>query len=127
VQWVEATRVLARPGDPRITHVSPGALVNQLVDVDVLSEPLAVQGPVGGEGDPFLVPLHHPALIKPTMGNAPPEGLIPDLVMAVEVIDVKTTDVGLDLESTVITPVLLGISNGMAVSTREATVVVQTI
>jgi hypothetical protein len=61
------------------------------------------------------------------MGNAPPEGLIPDLVVAMEVVDIKTTDVGLNLESTVITPVLLGISNGMAVSTREATVVVQTI
>ena len=127
MQWVKATGVLARPGDPRIAYVPPGALIDQLVDVNVLSKPLAVQGPVGGEGDPFLVPLHHPALIKPTMGNTPPEGLIPDLVVAVEVIDVKTTDVGLDLESTVITPVLLGISNGMAMSTREATVVVQTI
>ena len=77
------------------------------MDVDVLSEPFAVQGPVGREGDPFLVPLHHPALIKPTMGNAPPEGLIPDLVVPVQVVDVKTTDVGLDLESTVVTPVFL--------------------
>jgi hypothetical protein len=97
------------------------------MNVDVLSEPLAVQGSIGRKGDPFLVPLHHPALIKATMGNAPPEGLIPDLVVAMEVVDIKTTDVGLNLESTVITPVLLGISNGMAVSTREATVVVQTI
>jgi hypothetical protein len=97
------------------------------VDVDVLSEPFAVQGPVGGEGDPFLVPLHHPALIKPTMGNAPPEGLIPDLVVAMEVVDIKTTDVGLDLESTVVTPVLLRVSSEMTVSTRKATVVVQTI
>jgi len=77
------------------------------MNVDVLSEPLTVQGPVGGEGDPFLVPLHHPALIKPTMGNAPPEGLIPDLVVAMEVVDIKTTDVGLDLESAVVTPVFL--------------------
>ena len=107
MQRVEAARVLARPGDPCITYVTPGALVDQLVDVDVLSEPLAVQGPVGGEGDPFLVPFHHPALIKPTMGNAPPEGLIPDLVVAVKVVDVKTTDVGLDLESAVVTPVFL--------------------
>ncbi len=97
------------------------------MDVDVLSEPFTVQGPVGREGDPFLVPLHHPALIKPTMGNAPPEGLIPDLVVAMEVVDIKTTDVGLDLESTVVTPVLLRVSNEMTVSTRKATVVVQTI
>jgi len=41
------------------------------------------------------------------MGNAPPEGLIPDLVVAVKVIDVKPTDVGLDLESAVVTPVFL--------------------
>ncbi len=107
MQRVEAPGVLARPGDPRITYVPPGALVDQLVNVDVLSEPLTVQGPVGGEGDPFLVPLHHPALIKPTMRNAPPEGLIPDLVVAVEVVDVKTADVGLNLESTVVTPVFL--------------------
>ena len=107
MQRVEAPGVLARPGDPRITYVPPGALVDQLMDVDVLSEPLAVQGPVGREGDPFLVPLHHPALIKPTMGNAPPEGLIPDLVVAVKVVDVKTTDVGLNLESAVVTPVFL--------------------
>lgn len=105
MQRVEAAGVLARPGDPRITHVSPGALVDQLVDVDVLGKPLAVQGAIGREGDPFLVSLHHPALIKPTMGNASPEGLIPDLVMAVKVIDVKTTDVGLNLESAVVTPV----------------------
>ncbi len=107
MQWVEAPGVLARPGDPCVAYVPPGALVDQLVNVDVLSEPLAVQGPVGREGDPFLVPLHHPALIKPTMGNAPPESLIPDLVVAVEVVDVKPTDIGLDLESTVVTPVFL--------------------
>lgn len=107
MQRVEAPGVLARPGDPRITYVPPGALVDQLVDVDVLSEPLAVQGPVGREGNPFLVPFHHPALIKPTMGDAPPEGLISDLVVAVEVVDIKTTDVGLDLESAVVTPVFL--------------------
>jgi len=107
VQRVEAPGVLARPGNPCITYVTPGALVDQLVDVDVLSKPLAVQGPVGRKGDPFLVPLHHPALIKPTMGNAPPEGLIPDLVVAVKVVDVKPTDVGLDLESAVVTPMFL--------------------
>ena len=107
MQRVEAARVLARPGDPCVAYVPPGALVDQLVDIDVLSEPFAVQGPVGREGNPFLVPLHHPALIKPTMRDAPPEGLIPDLVVAVEVVDVKPTDVGLDLESAVVTPVFL--------------------
>jgi hypothetical protein len=97
------------------------------VNVDVLRESLAVQGPVRREGDPTLFFLDLPALIKRTLGDAPPESLISDLVVAVQVVDVKPTDVGLDLKGTVITPVLLRVTNGMAVRTWEPTIVVQTI
>jgi hypothetical protein len=127
MQWIEALGVLTCPCNPCTTYVPPGTLVDQLVDVDVLREAFGVQGSIGREGDPTLFFFYLPALIKATLGDAPPKSLVPDLVVAVQVVDIEPTDIGLDLKGTVIAPVLLRVTNGMAVSAWEPPIVVQTI
>ena len=123
MQRIQAIRVVAQFLDRQVTNVSPGALVHQLSSTNVLCFLFAPEGPVGGETEPCLDVRVLPTLAEGTDLYAAPEGFVLAFEVDVEVVHVKPADVAEDLPNAVVAPVLVGISDDVAMGARCSTVV----
>ena len=107
MERVETVLVFARACDKHLANISPGTLVDCLVDVDIVICPGFIKRAIRRKTHPpGSKPGYFPALIPFTNRDLVPESKKSGLVILVEVVDVKTTVVVLDFASAFIAPVL---------------------
>lgn len=111
MQRVSALGVSAQTGYQQASHVSPGALVDGLMDVHIFGrvgtvgravrrEAHSLGGATSGGGD-------LPTLVREADLHHFPELAVLDAVVSMQVVHIKTTDVTQDFLGTLVTPVLL--------------------
>jgi hypothetical protein len=97
------------------------------VNVDVLRFYLAVKRAIRGHANPFgrtvAAITNNPTLILRTNRDTPPELCVFYFVVFVQIVDIKTTDVGKNFFNTEITPMIFGITDDMPVGARRSNVV----
>lgn len=127
VQWVSTFRVTAYPGHQQRSDVPPGALIQSLVNVDVLRFLFAVIRSVGGDANPFGSTvgssLNFPAVLGESDINLIPKTGVPHLVRFVKIVYVKAANIGSNFLGAVIAPMLFDIPNGVTMGAWVATVV----
>ena len=107
MERIETIPVFARACDKHLANVSPGTLVDCLVDIDIVICPGFIKRAIRRKThSPGSQPGYFPALIPFTNRNLVPESKKSGLVILVEVVDVKTTVVVLDFTSTFVAPML---------------------
>ena len=111
MQRIGATLVPTKPCHLQLPHIPPRALVDRLVDVDVVGLLLAVFRPVGRHTDSLggrsSGVLDLPALVRKANLHHLPKLAVLELVLPMEVVQVKTTDVTQDFLRALVAPVLL--------------------
>lgn len=111
MQRIRALVVAAQACDHHVPHISPGALVDRLMDVHVLRFVSAVSRPVGRKAHSLgccaTRGLHLPAVFREADGDLLPELGVFVFVVSVQVVDIEAADVAQDLLRTLVTPVSL--------------------
>lgn len=127
MQGVAAPWIPAKPGDNESANVPPGALVDGLVDVDVLRSLLAVVRPIGGQTDPLgrgsTLFSDVPALIWEAYPHGLPQLCVFVFVVSDEIVEIKPTDVAQDLFGALVAPVGLHVPDDVAMWAGKTPVV----
>ena len=107
MERVETVFIFARACDKHFANISPSALVDCLVDIDIVICPGFIERAIRREAhSPGSQPGYLPTFIPFTNRDLIPECKQSGLVVFVEVVDVKTTVVILDFTYTLVTPML---------------------
>ena len=124
MERVETAFVFASACHKHLADITPGALVNSLVNTDVVVDSAAVvKVAIRRKARASACkPWHFPTLIPSPNRDLVPEPQQSGLVVLVEIVDVKTAVVALDLAHALIAPMLFCVTYAMAMSAVVATV-----
>lgn len=123
VQWVATLLVPAQTSHHHGTNVTPGALVDGFVHVDVFRLLFAVLRSVGRKTNTFRCRPDVPAFIRESDVNLCPELGVLVFVVGMQVIDVKPADVTQDFFRTLVAPVVGGVTDDVVMGAWEPPVV----
>jgi len=127
MQRIATLRVATHPSYEQRTHVSPSALVQCLVNVDVLRFLFAVIRSIGWNtnsfGCTFSSALNLPTVLGQPDINLVPKRSVPYFICFVKIVYVKATHVGSNFSSAMVTPMLFDVPNGVPMRAWVATIV----
>ena len=110
MQWVAAFFVSAQTCHQQGSHITPGALVDGLMDIDVFRLLFAVKGSVGRKTDALGCSARGsvdlPAFVRKGDVDLLPDLGVLDAVIGLQVVHIKSTDVTEDLLGALIAPML---------------------
>lgn len=127
MQRITALGIAAHPGYEQRAHVSPSALVQCFVNVDVLRFLFAVIRSIGWNTDSlgrtFSMALNFPAVLGQADINLVPKRSVPYFVCFVKIVYVKAANVGSNFPGAMVTPMLFNVPNGVTMGAWVATIV----
>ena len=127
MQWIATPLVPAQTCHDHGANITPSALVDGFVHVDVLRFLFAVLRSIGRKANAFRCRPDVPAFIREGDVDLCPEFGVLVFVVGMQVVDVKPTDVAEDLLCTLVAPVVGGVTDGVIMGAWEPPVVTKLI
>lgn len=127
MQWIATPLVPAQTCHHHGTNITPSALVDGFVHVDVFRFLSAVLRSIGRKANAFRCRPDVPAFIGVGDVDLCPELGVLVLVVGMQVVDVKSTDVTEDLFGALVAPVVGGVTNDVVMGAGEPPIVTKVI
>lgn len=127
MQRIAAPDVSTRPGHRCGPYIPPGALIDQLVDIHVGNSLVTVKGAVGREalalGTYFAREANVPAVFWSTDVDSVPKFPVALFVTNVQIVEIKSANIGLNLNDAVKAPMLFMVTDAMPMNTGVSSVI----